>query len=272
VDRHRDAQENSMPIVQIFRRHRPTANQEIVALRLAAIAGVTVLLAVSAPMVWAAVSAGVGVAALMVLAAVGTLVFQSLPLAMQVLENRLLRLRKSVAAAHPIEQLQNDLMRREQRLVSFRAALATIGGQITSMAEMIEDRRHADPGHVLDRQTRALDRMVQFHAANVRRLDEAHVALEAFRQQVRQKRFEWDFAQSGEVVMAALNPSELQDLMQDLLTDSALQSVQKRFNDVFAELDLELHALEAPTRALLDAGRLDRLEMPGTSAGSRRRP
>jgi hypothetical protein len=259
-------QEDIMPFARFFRRQRPAAGQDILALRLAAIAGVTVLLAVAAPVVWAAVSAGVGLATLFVLAAVGTLVFQSLPLAMQVLENRLLRLRKSVAAAHPIEQLQNDLLRREQRLVSFRAALATIGGQITSMAEMIEDRRHADPDHVLDRQMRALDRMAQFHAANVRRLDEAQVALEAFRQQVRQKMFEWDFAQSGEVVMAALNPSELQNLMQDLLTDSALQSVQKRFNEVFAELDLELHAIEAPTRALLERGRPDRSISPRTSS------
>lgn len=259
-----------MQIARLFRRHQPTPTQEIMALRLAAIAAVTALLAVAAPMVWAAVSAGVGLAALLVLAAAGTLVFQSLPLVMQVLENRLLRLRKAEAAAHPIEQLQNDLLKREQRLVAFRAALATIGGQIASMAEMIEDRRHADPGHVLDRQTRALDRMVQFHAANVRRLDEAQVALEAFRQQVRQKMCEWDFAQSGEVVMAALNPRELQDLMQDLLTDSALQSVQKRFNDVFAELDLELHSLEAPTRALLASGRLDGLDRPRSASAGRR--
>jgi hypothetical protein len=261
-----------MQIARLFRGDRPTPSQEIVALRLAAVAGVTALLAVAAPMVWAAVSAGVGLAALLALAAAGSLVFKSLPFAMQMLENRLLRFRKAEAAAHPIEQLQNDLLRREQRLVAFRAALATIGGQIASMAEMIEDRRHADPGHVLDRQARALDRMVQFHAANVRRLDEAQAALEAFRLQVRQKMFEWDFAQSGEVVMAALNPRELQNLMQDLLTDSALQSVQKRFNEVFAELDLELHALEAPTRSLLDPGRLEGLDRSRSSPVSGRRP
>ena len=147
--------------------------------------------------------------------------FQTLPLAMQVLENRLLRLRKAAAAANPIEQLQNDCLRREQRLTAFRNALATIGGQIESMALMIEERRHVDPGHVLQK-------MARFHAGNVKRLDEAQAALEAFRHQVRQKMFEWEFAQNGEVVTAALNPSKLNDLMQDLLTDAALQSVQKR--------------------------------------------
>jgi hypothetical protein len=179
-------------------------------------------------------------------------------------------LRKAAAATNPIEQLQNDCLRREQRLTAFRNALATIGGQIESMAQMIEERRHVDPGHVLDRQTRALQKMARFHTGNVKRLDEAQAALEAFRHQVRQKMFEWEFAQSGEVVMAALHPSELSDLMQDLLTDAALQSVQKRFNQVFAELDLEMRAIDAPTRNLLDTS-LERLSALGTPQLSRER-
>jgi hypothetical protein len=162
--------------------------------------------------------------------------------------------------------LQNEILKREQRLVAFRNALSAIGGQIESMAQMVEERKHADPGHVLDRQTRALQRMAQFHAANLRRLDEAQGALDAFRHQVRQKMFEWEFAQSGEAVMAALNPSELHDLMQDLLTDAALQSVQKRFNQVFAELDVELRSVGAPTRPILETSRLERLGALGTLA------
>jgi phage shock protein A len=258
-------------VPSIFRNKRPVANEHVALVRVVAVGLTLALLTLSAPIVWSAVSAGVGLAALATLAAAGALVFQTLPLAMQVLENRLLRLRKAAAAANPIEQLQNDCLRREQRLTAFRNALATIGGQIESMAQMIEERRHVDPSHVLDRQARALQKMVRFHAGNVKRLDEAQAALEAFRHQVRQKMFEWEFAQSGEVVMAALNPSELNDLMQDLLTDVALQSVQKRFNQVFAELDLEMRAVDAPTRNLLDMSSLERLGMLATPRRSRER-
>jgi hypothetical protein len=255
-----------------FRKKSLVVNEhKVVLVRCVAVCSTVALLALSAPMVWSAVSAGVGLAALAALAAAGTLVFQSLPLIMQGLENRLLRLRKAAAATNPIEQLQNDCMRREQRLTAFRNALATIGGQIESMAQMIEERRHVDPGHVLNRQARALQKMVRFHAGNVKRLDEAEAALEAFRHHVRQKMFEWEFAQSGEVVMAALNPSELNDLMQDLLTDVALQSVQKRFNQVFAELDLEMRAIDAPTRNLLGTSSLERLGMLATPQRSRER-
>lgn len=223
----------------------------------AALVATIALLGISAPLVWAAVSAGAGLAALGAMLAVGTAVFHGLPLGLQKLENRILLARKMEARANPIEQLQNDCLRREERLQSFRRALVTIGGKIESMRQMIDERRHLDPGHVLDRQQHALDRMVRFYQGNLLRLDEAHKALEAFRHQVKQKIFEWEFAQAGEVVMAALNPSEVEDLMQGLLSDEALRSVQDHFNAVFAQLDVELRSIDAPTREILSETRLD---------------
>jgi hypothetical protein len=60
--------------------------------------------------------------------------------------------------------------------------------------------------------------------------------------------------------MAALNPAEMQDLMQDLLSDEALRSVQNRFNMVFAELDVDLRSINAPTRNYLASAAMDPLE------------
>jgi hypothetical protein len=218
------------------------------------------LLALSAPLVWAAVSAGAGIAALAGIVAVGFTCLQLVPLGLQKLENKVLALRKAEARHNPIEQLQNDCIKREERLQSFRRALVTIGGQIESMGQMVDERRHLDPAHILDRQDRALKRMTHFYNANIRRLEEAHVALEAFRHQVKQKMFEWEFAQAGKVVMAALNPRELEDLMQDLLTDEALREVQSRFNSVFAELDVEMRSMGSPTHDFLDRNDLQQME------------
>ena len=49
--------------------------------------------------------------------------------------------------------------------------------------------------------------------------------------------------------------------MQDLLTDTALRSVQDRFNAVFAELDVQMRSMDSPTANLLDAPGLDRMDM-----------
>ncbi|MCU0922321.1 MAG: hypothetical protein MUF16_18665 [Burkholderiaceae bacterium] len=220
-------------------------------LRVAAAAGTIALLVLVAPWVWKAVSAGLGLAALAVLGLAGAAAMQALPLAAQKLENRLLAARKAEARANPIEQLRNDVLRREERLRSFRAALVQIGAQIESMAQMIDTRRQNDPGHVLQRQQQALQRMAQFHEQNLKRLQAAQDALDAFRHQVQQKVFEWEFYVAGKQVLEVLNPSELGELLNSLLSDEALRSVQLRFNEVFAELDIDLHAADSPIRSLL---------------------
>lgn len=229
-------------------------------LRAIAVTAVLGALAASAPLIVMAISAGAGLLTMGGMAIVGFAALQALPLGMQKLENRLLQARKQEARDNPIEQLQNDCLRREERLQTFKRALVSIGGQIESMREMLHERKDKAPHHVLDKQERAIDRMDHFYQANIVRLQEAHQALEDFRTQVTQKAFEWEFAQAGQVVMAALNPAELQDLMQDLLSDEALRSVQNRFNMVFAELDVDLRSINAPTRNYLASAAMDPLE------------
>jgi hypothetical protein len=215
------------------------------------------LLSIAAPIVATAVSAGLGIAALLGMGVAGMALFQAMPLALQKYENRLLTARKAEAQANPIEQLQNDCLRREQRLLAFRRALVTIGGKIESMSQMVEDRAHQDPGQVLDRQQRALQRMRHFYECHLVRLNDAQGALDAFRKQVTQKMFEWEFAQAGQVVMSALQPGELDDMMQGLLSDEALRSVQDRFNTVFAELDVEMRSMNAPTYGMVETFPMD---------------
>jgi hypothetical protein len=48
--------------------------------------------------------------------------------------------------------------------------------------------------------------------------------------------------------------------MQNLLTDTALRTVQDRFNRVFAELDIQMISADGPTRSLLDQRNLDHMD------------
>jgi len=238
-------------------------------LRAMAVAGLLALLALATPLIWAAVSAGLGLAALAGLGAVGFAVFQTMPLALQKLENRLLAARKAEALSNPVEQLQNECLRRAQRLMEFRRALVSIGAKIESMTEMVQERAHLDPNHVLERQMRALQRMRHFYDVNVQRLNDAQAALEAFQTQVKRKAFEWEFAIEGRIVMRALKPDARENLLQDLLTDTALRTVQDRFNTVFAELDVEMRTMKGMEDFPLDfsaTARLDTLQLPPEKA------
>jgi hypothetical protein len=218
-------------------------------------------LALLSPLLWAAASGGLGLLALGALLLAGFACMQALPLLGQKLENWLLALRKAEARANPIEQLQMEMLRRAGRLTAFRKALVTVGGQIETIKQMLAERHHKDPSHVLEPQQRALLRLQQFHSLNLNRLNQAHAALEDFRAMVERKNSEWTIAMAIDETAQLMDPNAAEHLMQDLLTDSALRSVQDRFNTVFAELDIQMSSVGAPTSALLNEDGLERMEV-----------
>jgi hypothetical protein len=241
--------------------------QKVWAVRAAAVVGAAGLLTIAAPFIWSAVAAGMGLAALAAMGAVGVVVFQSIPMGMQKLENRILHLRKAEAMRNPIEQLQNELLRRANKLRAFERALVTVGGQMESIAQMLEERRHKDPEHVLVRQERALERLRQFYGINLQRLQTAQSALEEFRFTIERKESEWRIALAIGEASDLLDPQAADNLVQDLLTDTALRSVQDRFNTVFSELDVQMTSMHGPTRNLLNGEALrplGSLELPNT--------
>jgi len=228
--------------------------------RVAAVVVGVLALALFAPIVWLAATTGLGLLVLGAVLATGFAVFQALPLLGQKLENRLLAARKAEARRNPIEQLQNDIVRRAERLRAFGKALAIVGGKIESIAQMVAEHRQRDPNHVLDQQQRALQRLQQFYTLNLARLGQAKAALDDFSLTVKRKESEWTIALAIGDANDMLDPGASDNLLQGLLTDTALRTVQDRFNSVFAELDVQMSSMDGPTRAMLDARSLDPME------------
>ncbi len=228
--------------------------------RVAAVVAGVVALALFAPVVWLAATGGFGLLVLGAVLAAGFGAFQALPLLGQKLENRLLAARKAEARRNPIEQLQNDILRRAERLRSFGKALVIVGGKIELIGQMVTELRQRDPHHVLDQQQRALQRLQQFYTINLARLGQARAALEDFSLTVKRKESEWVIAIAIGDANELLDPNATDNLIQDLLTDTALRTVQDRFNNVFAELDVQMSSLDGPTRSMLEGGSLDRME------------
>jgi glycine cleavage system regulatory protein len=125
---------------------------------------------------------------------------------------------------------------------------------------MIEEGQEKFSGPVLARQARALERLKDFHSLNIARLNQAQSALQDFKNTVQQKQAEWQIALAIDDATRALDPNAAETLIQDLLADTALRTVQDRFNNVFAELDVQLNSMDAPTRDFLDRGSRTRME------------
>lgn len=206
------------------------------------VAGVAVL-ALVAPVIWAAASAGLGLLALGVIAAVGLGGLQLLPFLGQKLENAVLRLRKNEARTNPIEQLQNFLRQKAQQVADFKSAVTTINAQIKSLEDMVRERKQQRPGYDASAQERSIQAMKDAYNVLVTKYTNAEKALADLRLAIQDKEFEWKFSQAGQAAMQSLNATSGKELMEAMLADEAFSSVTDNFNRVFAELEMEAQHL-----------------------------
>lgn len=232
----------------------PSGRQQVLALRIAAAAGAVLALAALAPFIWGAVSGGLGLLALALIGGAGVALFQALPLLGQKLENRLLAARKAEARANPIEQLQNFLLQKRQRVVAFKQSVVRIGAQIKSMSDMIEERKRQKPGYDASRQENAVRAMRDAHVLLVVKYKNAELALVQLSEVVEDKKFEWRFGQAGQAALHHLNATSGQELLNQMLADEAFDSVRENFNQVFSELEMEAEKLSSTGALSFDDG------------------
>lgn len=231
-----------------------SGRQQVLALRVAAGIGAMLALAALAPFVWGAVSGGLGLLALALTGGAGVALFQALPLLGQKLENRLLAARKAEARANPIEQLQNFLLQKRQRVVAFKQSVVRIGAQIKSMSDMIEERKRQKPGYDASRQESAVKAMKEAHLLLVVKYKNAELALVQLGEVVEDKKFEWRFGQAGQAALHNLNATSGQELLNQMLADEAFDSVRDNFNQVFSELEMEAEKISKAQGLSFDDG------------------
>lgn len=205
--------------------------------------GAIAVLALLAPLIIMAAQAGIGLILLGAIGIVGFGVLKSLPLMGQKLENYILGARKSEAMKNPIEQLQNFLMQKAKQVSDFKSAVANIGAQIKSLEDMVKQRKRERPGYDATSQESSIAAMKQAHETLRQKYVNADQALIELRLAIDDKTFEWKFSQAGQKALATLNATSGQELMEQMLADTAFASVTDNFNKVFAELELEAQHL-----------------------------
>ena len=213
-----------------------------------------VILALVAPIIWAAASAGIGLIALGAIGAVGFGALQMLPYIGQKLENMVLKLRKAEARTNPIEQLQNFLRQKAQQVAEFKAAVTSIGAQIKTLQSMVDQRKRERPGYDATAQEKSIKAMSDVYTMQVQKYKNAETALEDLKLAIQDKEFEWKFSQAGQKAQAALSATSGKELMEAMLADEAFSAVTENFNTVFAELEMEAQHLTETKQLEFDSG------------------
>jgi len=195
--------------------------------------------------IWAAASAAAGLAVIGVIGVVGIAVFQSLPMLAQKWENKLLGLRKAEARANPIEQAENDLLRREAQLQSFKSAMENVNAQIIGLENSLKRTRRDKPNYDLSEQTAAVEKMQLFYNNRMKRFGLAVKAREDFKNKIEEAKMKWEFQQQANMAIRAMNASDKDAKINEILTEVAFDSVQKEFDTIFAKLDVDAAEMSA---------------------------
>lgn len=227
-------------------------NQKV--FRIGAVVASVLVLALVAPIIWAAASAGGGLIALGVVGLIGFGLIQMLPYFGQKIENSVLKMRKAEARTNPIEQLQNFLRQKAQQVADFKAAVAQIGGQIRSLEDMVAQRKRERPGYDATAQERSIQAMKDAYDTLKSKYVNAEKALAELKVVIQDKEFEWKFSQAGQQAMQTLNATSGKELMEAMLADEAFSSVTDNFNKVFADLEMEAQHLTTAKQLSFDSG------------------
>ena len=207
--------------------------------RLASIVIGIVALAIVLPAIWYAFLTSLGLAGIAIIGGLGVGLSALLPYLGQKLENEILRIRKAEAGKNPIEQMQNQLIRRNEQLNQLKSALLKIASKIKSLERVIDDRAKSYPGHDLSEMRKSLDAMKTYYQKQKGKLMQAEKTLEEFKSAVEQKIFEHGFAQAGQEILLSMSKTGKESLQQDILTDEAFRSVEAAFDEAFTSLEFQ---------------------------------
>lgn len=204
-----------------------------------------VALAIGLPLVYLAFLSTLGLLGIAITAAIGFAFIQSLPYLGQKLENKLLGLRKKEARENPIEQIENNVIRKSQQLKAFRDGLELIGGQIGSLSSSLKNQKQHDPTEDFSDQEEAIEKMQLYYQIKKNSYAEAMQALQDYKKAVDRAKFKFGFGTAAAGIAQAMNASDAETLMQNMLSDESFKAVDLKFNTAFATLDMDTLELNA---------------------------
>lgn len=210
------------------------------------------VLAFVLPLIYFAFLSALGLVGIAITAALGFGFIQALPMLGQKWENKLLGLRKAEARTNPIEQIQNNVIRKAQQLKAFKDGMEVIGGQIGSLETSLKEQQRKDPGDDFTEQWNAVNKMKSYYDTKKQSYAQAYTALEEYKKAVERAKFKFGFGNAAAGIAQAMNSTDAEALVQNMLSDEAFKAVDIRFNSAFAALDMD--SVELNTKNHLEFG------------------
>lgn len=230
--------------------------KQITAKRVVLGVGALGALVVLSPVIILAVKAGFALAAAAALGIGGLFAWKRMPYWVLKQENRIkllimqeqnahLARLKAEAKKNPIEQAENEYLRRGRQYEDLKRALEIIGGQVQAFESKLFTTKREKPSYDLSQETAALDKMKLFYNNRKDRLKSAQQKLIQFKEKLEEARTKWEFQLQANAAIRAMNATDQEARINEILTEVSFTAVQQEFDSVFAKLDVDAAEITA---------------------------
>lgn len=181
---------------------------------------------------------GLGALIALGIAAAGAfVVINLLPSFAAMVANWRLKAIKAVAAANPIETLENQYAERQNALIKIRDNIKEFYAVVQELWSQIQEHNEKypnNPSQFLEKYNKMKDLL----ALRSNKYKMAQANLKAFSELIDEKRSDWKVAQAAAKAMKLANVGE--DFNSKLMADTALTTIQDGLNFAFSELEVSL--------------------------------
>ena len=201
------------------------------------IAGFVALLLVLGPLYLTLLHGMAALAALLLCGALGFVAINFIPALARLVGVWRLKALKAIAAANPIEILEQRYQEREQALLGIRANITESYAILQGLWSQIQE--HAD--NFPDRPSQYLEKYNKLKALvelRGKKYKKAQANLVTFGQFIEEKRSDWKIAQT--MAKASQLAQVGEDFQSRLMQDTALTTIQDGLNMAFSELETSL--------------------------------
>lgn len=215
-----------------------------------------VLLAVFSSIAVAALTAGLALTALagigLGLTVSSIYVYKRFPLWVQQMENNVIEARqkemlshlesmKKTAKLNPIEQMEATYMMKKRKLSEFSSAVIALKASVDKQQRKLKDIKKEKPHFDMSEEEAQTKKMESYVVLKETQLRKASATLADFKDNIDQIKVKWEFQLEANEAIKAMNTSDKESMMAELLTDTAFEQVHTSFDKIFAQMELEMN-------------------------------
>ncbi len=192
-----------------------------------------------------------GIAGLAVGLALAYSAIKFAPLFGNFIANMVLKGLKYEASKRPIETLENDFIYRSNRLAEFKKRIEVAIGEVGLFKSKLTDfkKKFPDQAEIFDQQYSKAYQLVQYR---IKSYEQGQGALVQYRAEIDKASAFWELAQSA-IAMNAAAEVDASEVIREIQTKTAVDSVQKSLYASFASIEMSLAESSAKFDVVEDA-------------------